>query len=210
MVSKFSEIERKIGNIDTTIEISIKAGAGMIGMRLDEVRYLIKQKEERHIARQANYGRIELQSKIDLYDHNKNRKMPISMIRSRYWYGPEWIMISKNAREESNGICQRCKLGWGISQLAVHHIVPISEWIRGSKKLEYVEEYESYGTKTRRPWHIESNLEVLCKDCHADEHSHMKGTGERDGRLQTKKPKVTTKRKERKVRIKRYHWNLGT
>lgn len=210
MVGKFGEISNNrlyIG--ETMINNNIYEGEiEMIGMKLDEVRYLIKQKKERYIARQANYGRIELQSKIDLYDHRLNRPMPISMIRSRYWYGSEWINISKKAREESNGICQGCGLGWGIGQLAVHHKKEISRWIKESRKLEYVEEYESHGTKTRRPWHIESNLEVLCKDCHADKHTHMTGTNERDGRLQARKPKVKQKKKERKVRTKRWTWNL--
>ncbi len=182
----------------------------MQGMDVREYRLLRVVTKERRKAYQVEYGRSGLQHLIDLQDHNKVRPAPASVIRNRFWYGEEWARISKAVREASEGICEGCGMGWGISQLAVHHRTEISRWMAGVREnnLKYGDEITTHGVKTHRPWHAEENLQVLCKDCHADKHDHMTGTGERDERKPRKVPQRVGKKKKKK-RVRRWHWDLG-
>ncbi len=121
-----------------------------------------------YTARQVNFGRPEgWAASQDLNDHSK-RPMPGSMLRSIHLYGTEWSAISKAAREAANWACQECHTVTEPRDLHVHHIKTINSFIRAGAA--WVKEHLCHGVKTKRPYHTETNLRVLCRSCHGDEH----------------------------------------
>jgi len=75
-------------------------------------------------------------------------------------YPSDWGRRRRRVYKRDNYICQECgRRGGkrGDAELHAHHIVPLSKG--GSNKLK--------------------NLKTLCKDCHAEAHSHMGAAGHR-------------------------------
>ncbi len=103
----------------------------------------------------------------DISSHSR-RSLYKSEARYRLLYGPEWKEISRNARIAAKYKCARCNKKFSMIDLHVHHKKPISMFIR--EGVSWIEEHECYGVKTRRPWHVEDNLIVLCEQCHLEEH----------------------------------------
>lgn len=104
----------------------------------------------------------------------KLRKMNRSEIIYTNLYGEEWGQIINNIRIEKEFICQRCKLKFDNYNLHTHHIKPISQFIKEGKGIIENEYHLCYGIKTNKPWHTEDNLILLCQNCHAEEHPHMR------------------------------------
>ena len=103
----------------------------------------------------------------DLQDHSR-KKMPASMARWTALYGSEWGAISKNARAAVGWRCQECGQQFEPRELHVHHITPISVYVgRGAT---FIDTHLCHGVETERPYHVEENLEVLCKEHHGDRH----------------------------------------
>ncbi len=103
----------------------------------------------------------------DISSHSR-RKLYKSEIKYKLLYGDEWRQISITARINNKYRCSKCGKKFDMIDLHVHHIKPISSYIREERA--WTEEHLCYGVKTRRPWHTEENLVVLCKQCHGEEH----------------------------------------
>ena len=90
-----------------------------------------------------------------------------------FQYGEEWKLIRKKAKKKANCICEKCKNKFPSIDLDVHHIVPISHFINEGYVIPGPI-HRCFGVKTRRPWHVDSNIEILCMRCHAEEyHPHL-------------------------------------
>lgn len=130
----------------------------------EEVIHLLRK---RYTYIQVNGGRSTWESVKDLQDHSK-KKLSGSTKRYQNLYGPEWKEISRNAREAVGYRCQECDREFSPIDLHVHHIRSIRQFV--SMGATWTEEHECHGVKTKRPYHVEENLEVLCKEHHGDRH----------------------------------------
>jgi len=128
---------------------------------------LIQMMQNRYTYIQVNGGRTTFEAMKDLHDGSK-RPMPPSMARWIALYGEEWKSISRNARAQAGYRCEECDREFEPVDLHVHHIRPISQFV--ATGATFTDEHECFGVLTRRPYHTEDNLVVLCKEHHGDRH----------------------------------------
>lgn len=133
---------------------------------------IIKQMKIQYTNRRFNYGMIEYEALKDLQIHGR-RRMYKTEIRMQLLYGTEWTEIRNEIRIRFNNTCQECGRRFESHNLHVHHIKSISTFIEEGIGIND-EEHECYGIKTNKPWHVETNLILLCQNHHAEEHPHMK------------------------------------
>ena len=109
----------------------------------------------------------------DLSRPTKYRKLRRSEIMYKYLYGEEWSRLSALLRSVK-GECELC--GRKDCVLHVHHIRPISVFVRNGIDGRCDEVVEVGGEKVRitRIWNKLENLMVVCPECHALFHAHMK------------------------------------
>lgn len=88
------------------------------------------------------------------------------------FYGPEWTMITTMGKKFYGYKCIKCKKKFKTKDLDMHHILPISWWLKEGFDPEDEEHY-CFGIKTKKPWHTEDNVFPYCMKCHSKEHPHL-------------------------------------
>lgn len=171
--------------------MNVDAGFSLIAHRES---YCVKLDIDKKIEKEAKILKVE--SKLGYMDkcrketsdmalflawlrNPNNRRKTESMIRSewmqRYAYGQGWGDISEKAKQLAG---YRCSICGRTHKLNTHHkLLAYAQLLYHLSLCKNQEEREALcnADAKDKPWNVQTNLIVLCYDCHAYVHDHMNG-----------------------------------